>query len=57
MARKKSAAETLQKAKERGSEKDTEIINGKQVHKKLQSKVESNYRRQLDLWYEYVVSL
>jgi hypothetical protein len=42
---KKSAAETLQQAKERGSEVDTEIINGDPVHTKLQPTVERNYRR------------
>ena len=44
MAKKQSAIETLQQAKERGSEKDTEIINGDLVHTKLQPAVARNYQ-------------
>jgi hypothetical protein len=50
MAKKKSAAETLQQVKERGSEVNTKIINGDPVHTKLQPIVERNYRRLVDLW-------
>jgi hypothetical protein len=48
--KKKSAAETLQQAKERASEKDTEIINGDPVHRKLQPAVAKKYQKQVDLW-------
>ena len=50
MTKKKSAAETLQQAKERGSEKDTEIINGDPVHRKLQPASAKLYQKQVDLW-------
>jgi hypothetical protein len=52
MPKRKSAAEALQQAKERGSEENTEIINGELVHKNLQPQVEKSYQRELDLWLE-----
>lgn len=48
-----SAAETLQIARERGSEQDTAIIDGNPVHKKLQPQVEKEYEREINLWFEY----
>jgi hypothetical protein len=39
----KNAAETLQIARERGSEQDSAITNNKPVHKKLQPAVERLY--------------
>ena len=50
MAKKKSATETFQQAKKRGFEKDTEIINGNPVHRKLQPAVVKKYQKQVDLW-------
>jgi hypothetical protein len=49
MAKKKSAAETLQQAKKRSSEKDTEIINSNSVYRKLQSAAVKRYQKQIDL--------
>lgn len=52
MARKKSAADTLRRAKEKGSERDTEIVNAKSNFKKLEPRTERNYERMMSLWQE-----
>ncbi len=52
MPKAKSAAETLQIARQRGSEQDSAIIDDKPVHKKLQPGVERRYEREIDLWLE-----
>ncbi len=52
MPKAKSAAETFQIARERGSEQDTAIIDDNPVHKKLQPQVEKEYEREINLWFE-----
>ena len=45
------------RAKERGAKEDTGIVNDKPVQKKLEDGTEDNHKRQLGLWYQYVVLL
>jgi hypothetical protein len=54
MAISQSPADTLRKAKEKGSGRDTAIVNGKPNFKKLQPGKERNYQNKLNLWHEYV---
>ena len=52
MARKQSAADALRRAKEKGSERDTEIVNAKPNFKKLRPGAKGNYERMMNLWQE-----
>jgi hypothetical protein len=50
---KKSLAEALRRAKEKGSERDKSIVNRENASRKLEPAVERNYLRMMDLWHEY----
>jgi len=54
MGRKKSPTETLLRAKEKGSGRDTRIVDGNPVFTKLQPAVKKRYQNKVDLWHEYV---
>jgi hypothetical protein len=54
MGRKKSPAETLRRAKEKGSGRDTRIVDGNPVFTELQPAVKKRYQNKIDLWHEYV---
>jgi hypothetical protein len=54
MGRKKSPTEILLRAKEKGSGRDTRIVDGNPVFTKLQRAVEKRYQNRVDLWHEYV---
>jgi len=53
MLRKKSPAEALRRAKEKGFERGKNIVIGEKVSRKLEPAVERNYQRMMDLWHEY----
>lgn len=50
---KKSLAEALRRAKEKGSERDKSIVNRENASRKLEPAVERNYLRMMGLWHEY----
>lgn len=54
MGKKQSPAETLRKAEEKGAGEDTGIVTGKKTFRKLEPGTERNYKKNLDLWHEYV---
>jgi len=54
MGKKQSHADILRKSKEKGSGRDTGIVNGKPSFKKLEPGTKKNYRNKLDLWHECV---
>ncbi|KIW36646.1 uncharacterized protein PV06_11158 [Exophiala oligosperma] len=54
MGKKQTPSETLRKAKEKCSARDTGIADGKPTFRKLEPGTERNYQRQLDLWHEFV---
>ncbi|KIW99556.1 uncharacterized protein Z518_11295 [Rhinocladiella mackenziei CBS 650.93] len=54
MEKKQTSTETLRKAKEKGAERDTGIVNGEPSFKDLEPGTKTNYKKQLDLWHEFV---
>jgi hypothetical protein len=50
MPKKKSPKEYLQRAREKGSENNKDIVDGTEVKKRLQPKTENNYARASNLW-------
>jgi hypothetical protein len=47
-----SAEGFFKRARERGAENETDIINDEEVKKELQLRTKNNYRRALALWYQ-----
>jgi hypothetical protein len=47
-----SAEGFFKRARERGAENETDIINDEEVKKELQPRTKNNYRRALALWYQ-----
>ena len=54
MGKKQSPEETLRKAEEKGAGRDTGIMDGKPVFRKIEPGTKKNYKRQMDLWYACV---
>jgi hypothetical protein len=50
-----SAEGFLKRARERGAENETDIINDEEVKKELQPGTKNNYRRALALWHQWVL--
>jgi hypothetical protein len=50
MGRKKDSEATLRRARGKGWERNTGIVNNNPVLKKLEPQAERNYQRKLDLW-------
>jgi len=50
MPKKKSPEDFLQRAGEKGSEINTEIVNGTEIKKHIEPKTDKNYARALGLW-------
>jgi hypothetical protein len=49
-----SAEDFFKRARERGAENETDIINDEEVKKELQPGTKNNYRRALALWHQWV---
>jgi hypothetical protein len=45
-----SAEDVFKRARERGAENETDIINDEEIKKELQPGMKNNYRRALTLW-------
>jgi hypothetical protein len=54
MPTKRTPADTLRKAREKGSGQAAGIVDGKRHFKNLEPGTERNYQNKLDLWNEYV---
>lgn len=52
MPKKKPPKNFFQRARENGSERTTDIVNGDEIKKKLVPGTERNYARALELWNE-----
>jgi hypothetical protein len=50
MGRKKDSEATLRRARGKGCERNTGIVNNNPVLKKPEPQAERNYQRKLDLW-------
>lgn len=50
MPKEKSPADFFQRAREKGSDINEEIVNGTEIQKHLEPKTEKNYARALGLW-------
>jgi hypothetical protein len=50
MGKRKDSEATLRRAREKGCERNTGIVNNDPVLKKLEPQTERNYQRKLDLW-------
>jgi hypothetical protein len=50
MGRRKDSEATLRRARGKGWERNTGIVNNNPVLKKLEPQAEKNYQRKLDLW-------
>jgi hypothetical protein len=52
MPKRKSPKDFFQRARDKGSESNKDIVNGDEIRKKLQPKTEKNYTRALKLWHQ-----
>jgi len=50
-----STEDFFKRARERGSEIETDIVNDDEVKKELQPGTKKNYRRALVLWHQWVL--
>jgi hypothetical protein len=52
MPKRKLPKDFFQKARDKGSESNKDIVNGDEIRKKLQPKTEKNYTYALKLWHQ-----